>query len=79
MNLLKDICTLADGESTCLAGVASVIGIIVSLLIIAYVFIWIHPIEIKDILESLKTFVETVCGITVTGAGGKIATNRAEP
>lgn len=78
MNFLKDICTLADGESACLAGIASLIGIAVSLLIMMYIFFLIQPAGIKDILEALKTFVETICGITVTGAGGKIATNKAE-
>lgn len=79
MHLLKDITTLADGESGCLAGCYSLAAMVVILMIMAYIFAWVRPHEIKDILDSLRTFVEMVGGITTVGATGKLITNKAEP
>ena len=79
MNILKDLCTLADGQSACLAGIGTIIAIIVGVLIMGYVFFYVHPTSVSDISQILQTFAIYHSAAITTGCAGKYATNKAEP
>lgn len=78
MSAVKDICTLTDGHTACMAGIAALIAFVIGIVAIFYVFIWIQPDSVKEVCELLQSFALYYGSIITTGSAGKLLTNRAE-
>lgn len=79
MKIIKDIATLADGQSADMAGIATLIAFCIGVAMVGYIFIAIPPDDIHDVLEVMKDFGLYFGMIITSGSTGKLLNNKAEP
>jgi hypothetical protein len=78
MKLIKDISTLADGQSADMAGIATLIAFCMGVGAVGYVFIDIRPDDVDDVLKVLSGFGQYFGMIITAGSAGKLLNNKAE-
>jgi hypothetical protein len=73
------MCTLANGEDYCIAGIFTVAAMFIGILMMLYVFGVVRPDKTSDVCELLRSFGMYYGSVITTGCTGKLLTNKAEP